>query len=84
MNNGFVFDVNSSNLRGVMVSAAIPQLGKTSHYLTEQDVRVDSTYYCDRLLSQLIPEMTALSGGDFISQQDGVFWCVSVRCLAGI
>ena len=54
-----------------MVSAAIPQLGKTSHYLTEQDVRVDSTYYCDGLLSQLIPEMTALSGGDFISQQDG-------------
>ena len=54
-----------------MVSAAISKLGKTSLYLIEQGVRVDSAYYCDGLLSQLIPEMTALSGGDFIFQQDG-------------
>ena len=55
----------------VMVSGAISRLGKTSLYIIEQGVRVDSKYYCESLLSQLIPEMTNLSGGNFIFQQDG-------------
>ena len=55
----------------VMVSAAVSSLGKTSLYIIEQGVRIDSQYYCDGLLSQLIPEMTRLSGGNFIFQQDG-------------
>ena len=54
-----------------MVSAAVSSLGKTSLYIIEQGVRIDSQYYCDGLLSQLIPEMTRLSGGNFIFQQDG-------------
>ena len=49
----------------------IRNLGKTSLYLIEQGVRIDAEYYCDGLLSQIIPEMTNLSGGDFIFQQDG-------------
>ena len=57
--------------KSVMVSAGISNLGKTSLYLIEQGVRVDSQYYCDGLLSQLIPEMSRLSGGNFIFQQDG-------------
>ena len=57
--------------KSVMVSAAISNLGKTSLYLIEHGVRIDAEYYCDGLLSQLIPEMTNLSGGDFIFQQDG-------------
>ena len=57
--------------KSVMVSAAISNLGKTSLYLIEQGVRIDAEYYCDRLLSQLIPEMTNISGGNFIFQQDG-------------
>ena len=57
--------------KSVMVSGAVSKLGKTSLYLIEQGVRVDSEYYCSSLLSQLIPDMTALSGGDFIFQQDG-------------
>ena len=55
-----------------MVSAGISNLGKTSLYLIERGVKVDSEYYCQSLLSQMIPEMTALSGnGNFIFQQDG-------------
>ena len=57
--------------KSVMVSAGVSKLGKTSLYLIEQGVQVDSEYYCESLLSQLIPEMTALSGGNFIFQQDG-------------
>ena len=55
----------------VMVSAGISNLGKTSLYLIERGVKVDSEYYCQNL-SQMIPETTALSGnGNFIFQQDG-------------
>ena len=62
----------SSFLQSVMVSAGISNLGKTSLYLIERGVKVDSEYYCLGLLSQMIPEMTALSGnGNFIFQQDG-------------
>ena len=68
----------------VMVSAAISKLGKTSLYLIEQGIRIDSKYYCDGLLSQLIPEMTALSGGDFIFQQDGARSHTSKHTIAYI
>ena len=62
----------SSFPQSVMVSAGISKLGKTSLYLIERGVKVDSEYYCQSLLSQMIPEMTALSGnGNFIFQQDG-------------
>ena len=55
--------------KSVMNSA---KLGKTSLYIIEQGVRVDSDYYCNSLLSQLLPEMAALSPNeDFIFQQDG-------------
>ena len=57
--------------KSVMISAAVSMLGKTSLYLIEQGVRVNSEYYCDGVLSQLIPDMIALSGGNFIFQQDG-------------
>ena len=51
--------------KSVMLSAAVSNLGKTSLYIIEQGVRIDSEYYCEGLLSQLIPEMTNLSGGVF-------------------
>ena len=34
--------------------------------------KVSSVYYCDAILTQIIPEMIALSGGDFLFQQDWV------------
>ena len=62
----------SSFPQSVMVSAGISNLEKRSLYLIEKGVKVDSEYYCQSLLSQMIPEMTALSGnGNFIFQQDG-------------
>ena len=57
--------------QSVMVSAGISNLGKTSLYLIERGVKADSEYYCQSLLSQMIPEMAPLSGyGNFIFQQD--------------
>ena len=58
----------SSFPQSVMVSADISNLGKTSLYLTERGVKVDSEYYCQNLLSQMIPEMTG--NRNFIFQQD--------------
>jgi len=56
--------------RGILVSAAVSKLGKTSIYLIDQGVSIDAEYYCG-LMSEMIPEMTAQSGGDFTFQQDG-------------
>ena len=62
----------SSFPQSVMASAGIANLGKTFLFLIEREVKVDSEYYCQSLLSQMIPEMTALSGNEnFIFQQDG-------------
>ena len=52
----------SSFPQSVMVSAGISCLGKTSLYLIEREAKVDSEYYCQCLLSQMIPETTALPG----------------------
>ena len=58
--------------KSIMISAAVSKLGKTSLYIIEQGVRIDSEYYCSSLLSQLIPDMNALSPNeDYIFQQDG-------------
>jgi hypothetical protein len=55
----------------VMVSVGVSYLGKTSVHFVELAQRINSEYYCNNLLNQLIPEMTQMSGGDFIFQQDG-------------
>ena len=52
----------SSFPQSVMVSVGISNFGKTSLYLIEREGKVNSEYYCQSLLSQMIPEMTALSG----------------------
>ena len=58
--------------KSIMISAAVSKLGKTSLYIIEQGVRIDSEYYCSSLLSQLIPDRNALSPNeDYIFQQDG-------------
>ncbi len=69
-------DVNEKRLhhgkshfpKSIMVSVAISNLGKTSLYLIQQGVRIDSEYYCDGLRSQLIPEMSKLSAENIIFQ----------------
>ena len=66
-----------------MVSAGISNLGKTSLYLIERRVKVDPEYYCQSLLFQRIPEMTALSAnGNSIFQQDGARFHTSKYTLS--
>ena len=57
--------------KAMMVSAAVSTLGKTSLYIVDPGTKINSVYYCDGILSQMLPEMIALSGGDFLFQQDG-------------
>ena len=47
-------------------------LGKMSLYIIDLRMKVNSVYYCKRILSQTISEMIALLGGDLLFQQDGV------------
>lgn len=55
----------------LMVSAAVSTLGKTSLYIVAPATKIDAVYYCDGILSQMLPEMEALSGGNYVFQQDG-------------
>ena len=51
-----------------MVSARVSQLGKIpSHYVTS-GAKINSVYYCNEVLSQLLPKMGQLSNGDHILQ----------------
>ena len=61
----------SSFPQSIMVSAGISNLGKTSLYLIERGVKVDSEYYCQSLQSQMIPKMTALQRKFHFSAR----WC---------
>ena len=54
-----------------MVPATVAMLGKTLLYIIEPGRKINSGYYCDGLLSQMIPEMVELSNGFFTFQQDG-------------
>ena len=53
-----------------MVSVGISQFGKTSLFVLEPGAKVNGHYYRDELLAKMIPEMDAISGGDYIFQQD--------------
>ena len=54
-----------------MVSASLSKLGKTSIHFITPSAKINSAYYCNEVLSQLLPEMEQLSNGDYIFQQDG-------------
>ena len=53
-----------------MVSDAVTTLRKTTVYIVDPGTKIDSVYYCDGILSQMLPEINDLSGGDFMFQQD--------------
>ena len=54
-----------------MVSAGVSKLIKTSiHFATPRE-KINSAYYCKKVLSQLLPEIEQLSNGDYIFQQYG-------------
>ena len=54
-----------------MVSGAVSNLGKTSLHFIEEGVKMNRYYYINEVLVKMLPEMHALSDGDFIFQQDG-------------
>ena len=55
----------------IMVSVGVSQLGKTSVFFIDSGAKVNADYYQTQLLSKMIPEMTRISNGDYIFQQDG-------------
>ena len=92
--NDRVYGVNLSDIREkghsekskfpstVMVSAGISKLGKTSIHFVTPGAKINSAYYCNEVLSQLLPEMERLSNGDYIFQQDGARSHTSKATLA--
>lgn len=74
-------DVNVSNIvrerehfsRSVMVSVGVSRMGKTSIIFVEEGAKVNSQYYCDRVLGQgLLPDIRARCGRyKWTLQQDG-------------
>ena len=50
----------------VMVSAGVSKLGKTSIHIVTPGAKIDSAYYCNDVLSQLLRETEQLSNGDYI------------------
>ena len=57
----------------VMVSVGVSNLGKTSIFFIERNVKINSEYYVNNLLKNMLPEMKNLAGPDkkFVFQQDG-------------
>jgi len=59
--------------QSVMVSVAVSKHGKTSLVFVDRGAKVNSSYYCDYVLSGngLLRDIRRLSGNHFIFQQDG-------------
>ena len=54
-----------------MVSEGVSKLGKASIQFVIPGTKVNNTYYRNKVLPQLLPEIEQLSNGDYIFQQDG-------------
>ena len=58
--------------KGLMVSAAVSKLGKSSLFLGHSGVKENAEYYRMEILAKLIPKMNELAdGGHYVFQQDG-------------
>ena len=55
----------------VMVSAGVSYLGKTPIHFVTTGCSVNSEYFCNNILGELLPSMSALSGDEYIFHQDG-------------
>ena len=55
----------------ILVSAGVSKLRKTSIHFVFSGVKINSAYYCNEILSQLLPEMEQLSNCDYIFQLNG-------------
>ena len=54
----------SKFLVSVMVSVGVSKLGKASIHFVTPGAKINKAYYCNEVLSQLLPEMEELSNGD--------------------
>ena len=48
-----------------MVTAGVSKLGKTFIHIVTAGAKMNSAYYCNEVLSQLLREMEQLSNGDY-------------------
>ena len=56
----------------LMVSVAVSKVGKSSIFFIEPGAKVNSAYYCEKLLVSMIPEMDRLTGYQpYVFMQDG-------------
>lgn len=60
-------------LQSGMVSLAVTKLGKTAPFFATPKAKVNSVYYCDKVLTQgLLSDIRQLSGVDgYVFQRDG-------------
>ena len=75
--NDKIYGVNLSDIRekghsekskfpiSVMVTAGVSKLGKTFIHIVTAGAKMNSAYYCNEVLSQLLREMEQLSNGDY-------------------
>lgn len=57
---------------GIMVSAGVSKLGKTSLHFVEPEAKVNGEYYREQILRVMLPECAQLAGADgYTFQQDG-------------
>ena len=76
----FFSDEKSRFPKAIMVSVAVSMMGKTSLIFVEPGVKINSAYYCNNVLSKMIPEMNAISNRHYTFQQDGARSHTS-RCM---
>jgi len=56
----------------VMVPVAVSQMGKTSLVFVQPGTKVNSSYYCEKVLKEgLLPDIRNIAGDVFTFQQDG-------------
>ena len=91
--NGRIYGVNlndiiekehseeSKFLVSVMVSVGVSKLGKASIHFVTPDAKINNAYYCNEVLSQLLPEMEQLSNGDYINKMELVHTHQKVHSL---
>ena len=67
-----LFREHSGFPQKIMVSVAISKAGKTSLLFVDPGAKVDADYYCNHLLSKMIPEMNRITKGqEYLFMQDG-------------
>lgn len=58
--------------QSVMVSVAVSKLGRTAPFFVTPRAKVNSVYYCEKVLQNgLLPDIRRQSGAHYIFQQDG-------------